>query len=295
MNASPKPFEGEWAGLDSSSKSPLWGLNQCWRRFLLVAAAVLLLINLASQKGLAGEIDFFALGNFGAHQNIEHAVGVLSNVGLLVADYPITDANEDREIGSSFAGRARGNGLFYLVRAVGPQLTHGERVAFEEALPHLRPVTAQLGSELLLRRNERRLVFFYEIALEGHPNAGGRRFSMMFDGCADAENESVLGDFCWVDKFNIFNRQPCSVAGNQRAFGNISGTSTSKPRFFTGLPQSPSEPSDEAGGDRGNSRRNPTKTFSDLPERDKGYVICGAFFVASLVVIAIFYVVRKQS
>lgn len=42
------------------------------------------------------------------------------------------------------------------------------------------------------------------------------------------------------------------------------------------------------------SGRYPIESFSDLPEREKGYVICGAFFVAILVV-AIFYISRDES
>lgn len=57
----------------------------------------------------------------------------------------------------------------------------------------------------------------------------------------------------------------------------------------------PSDNCESASGNSSDGRGNPIKTFSDLPERDKGYVVAGAFFVAALIFIAIVYVCRENT
>ena len=52
-------------------------------------------------------------------------------------------------------------------------------------------------------------------------------------------------------------------------------------------PKATSQERNSESGSGSDSRRYPVKSFADLPERDKGYVVCGAFFVAALIGIAI--------
>ena len=50
------------------------------------------------------------------------------------------------------------------------------------------------------------------------------------------------------------------------------------------LPEFLSEQSNCISCGSGDGRRYPIKSFADPPEREKGYVVCGAFFVAVLVI-----------
>jgi hypothetical protein len=59
--------------------------------------------------------------------------------------------------------------------------------------------------------------------------------------------------------------------------------------------QGESKVSDQGSSNSSNGRRNPFEDFIDLPERDKGNIVGGAFFVLSVLVIAIIYFRRNYS
>lgn len=99
-------------------------------------------------------------------------------------------------------------------------------------------------------------------------------------------NVSLLGTY------SSASDDVCSVG---RFFGNSNLLCIGLPQLVSALFQTKSEISNEAGGNRGNYERGITEQFSSMEKRDKHYVITGAMFVASLIIIAIICISRKPS
>jgi hypothetical protein len=98
--------------------------------------------------------------------------------------------------------------------------------------------------------------------------------------------------FCFKSKF-VHPVLIDSLSYNDRQIG----TQLSTGSFGLILAQYNETPRDygEQNGSKGsNGGGKPIKGFSDLQERDKGYVVCGAFFIAGFVGIAIWLMTRRE-
>ena len=123
----------------------------------------------------------------------------------------------------------------------------------------------------------------------------GREFSPIHHGINQSRFNPIGLSPLFEKPIIVQNEQVGTFQFGEGSFRNIDRLFGYFPHFFAGEPKGAREYCDGNSSDGTKSGSYPIKSFSDLPERDQGYVVGGAFFVASLVFIAIIYVCRKNT